>query len=110
MKKTNNTMKDIIIVLEKAKKPIWKRIAQELKASTRRRASVNVTKIEKNTKENDTVVIPGKVLGDGELTHKVTVAALGFSKSAAEKLKDNAISIKTLVEKNPKGTGVKILK
>ena len=53
----------------------------------RAKAEVNLGKLDKLTKANDTVVVPGKVLGDGELTHPITIAALAFSKSAEEKIK-----------------------
>ena len=107
---TNPLLKELIVALKRKKKAIWKAVAKELEASARRRIAVDLWKIDKKTKVNDTVIVPGKVLGDGELGHKVTVAALGFSSTAKEKLKDNAISIHELIEKNPKGTGVKILK
>ena len=107
---TNVLTKELIVGLERKKNPIWRVLAKELKAGARRRVSVNLWKIDEKTKENDVVVVPGKVLGDGNLEHKVTVAALSFSSAAKEKLGSNVISIKELIEKNPKGTGVKILK
>ena len=107
---TNPLLKELIVELERKKKAIWKVIAKELKASARSRVNVNLWKIDKQTKADDVVVVPGKVLGEGDLSHKVTVAALSFSDSAKEKLGADAISIKEVVEKNPKGTGVKILK
>ena len=61
--------------------------------------------------EGDTVVIPGKVLGSGELDHKVTVSAFKFSKSALEKInkKGRAINLYDLYKENPRGSGVKIM-
>lgn len=107
---TNPLVRELIVLLERGKKPIWKTIAKELKTSTRKRKSVSLWKINRYTKANDAVVVPRKVLGNGELDHKVTVAALGFSDSAKEKLGADAITIEELVKKNPKGTGIKILK
>jgi len=74
---------------------------------------VNISKIARYTEKNDTVVVPGKVLAAGELTEPVTVAALGFSSRAKEKIeeaKGRALSIDELVEENPSGSGVRILK
>lgn len=88
---------------------IWRRIANELEKSTRRMREVNVFQINRVTKENDTIIVPGKVLGQGEMSHKVNVAGFRFSESAKNKANVNAITIQELMKKNPKGTGVKII-
>jgi len=90
---------------------IWKRVATDLEAPTRRRRIVNVYKLDKYTKDNDTVIVPGKVLGSGELSKKIVVAAYTFSEQALQKInaKGKAITIKELVEKNPKGNKVRIM-
>lgn len=88
--------------------PIWKRIAKDLSKPSRRRRSVNLIKINDNTKENDVVIVPGKVLGIGNINHRVTVAAWEFSKTAKNKI-PSAISIEELMKKNPKGSKVKII-
>jgi large subunit ribosomal protein L18e len=51
------------------------------------------------------------VLGSGELNKKLTVAAYTFSEQAMQKInaKGKAISIKELVEKNPKGNRVRVM-
>ena len=72
-----------------------------LLAGSKMRAEVNIGKIDKLTKEGDTVAVPGKVLGNGSLTHSVNVAANSFSKSAAEKIKGaggKALALKELKE------------
>lgn len=53
---------------------------------SRKSRIVNLYKIEKYSKEGDIIVVPGKVLGIGSLSHKVTVVALDFSKSALKKI------------------------
>lgn len=91
---------------------IWKRIATDLEKSTRTRRIVNLFKLDIYTKDGETVIVPGKVLGTGDINHKVTVAAWNFSESAKEKIKQakgECISIPQLVEKNPKGKDVRIL-
>lgn len=90
---------------------IWKRIAEDLEKPVRQRRIVNIYKLSKYSKENDTVVVPGKVLGTGELTHKVNVAAFTFSEDAQKKIaeKGQAISIYELMKKNPTGKNIKIL-
>lgn len=90
---------------------IWKRIAEDLEKPVRQKRIVNVYKLSKYSSENDLIVVPGKVLGTGELTHKINVAAHGFSSDALRKIseKGEAMTIKDLMKKNPTGKNVKIL-
>ncbi len=110
--KTNELLLNLVAELKKTsttkKSKIWKAVALELLKPTRKMREVNLDKINRVTKANDVIVVPGKVLGTGTVNHKVTVAAFNFSESAKSKLKDN-ISINELMKKNPKGTGVKII-
>jgi len=99
--------------------PIWRDIAKRLEKPRRNYAAVNLSKINRYSNANDTILVPGKVLSAGAIEKPVTVAALGFSKKALEKIseygdgeekgKGKCISIEELVENNPKGTGVKII-
>ncbi|MFH1071910.1 MAG: 50S ribosomal protein L18e [Nanoarchaeota archaeon] len=90
---------------------LWKRIASDLEKSTRNRRVVNVYKIDQHAAENETVIVPGKVLGVGELSKKVSVAAYTFSEEAFRKIqqKGEALTIPELMQKNPKAKNVKIL-
>ena len=90
----------------------WNKLAQIISSSRKKYSSVNLKEIEKETKEGDTVVIAGKVLGLGDVTKKIRICALNFSESAREKLKENKSEVVTILEeinKNPKAQGVKIL-
>ena len=91
---------------------LWKRIAKELEGPTSKRRVVNLSRINKYSKNNDTVIVPGKVLSMGNLNKKVTIAAYNFSKSALQKINSSgskAISINELVKQNPKGSKVRII-
>lgn len=90
---------------------IWKRIAEDLEKPVRQRRIINIYKLSKYSKENDTVIVPGKVLGTGILTHKLNVAAYTFSEDAQKKISENgeALSIYDLMKKNPMGKNIKIL-
>jgi len=91
---------------------IWRRVAEMLSKSKRRRIVVNVSRISRYTRENDEIVVPGKVLGAGLIDHPVKVAAFAFSDSARskiEKAKGKCLTIPELVEMNPKGSNVKII-
>jgi len=73
---------------------------------------VNVRRLAEHTKSGDTVIIPGKLLGEGELKEPITVAAYSFSLAAKEKIEKaggSGISILDLAKKNPKGTNVRII-
>lgn len=92
--------------------PIWNDISKKLTTSSRKRVEVNLSNISRESKDNDTVIIPGVVLGSGNLTKKVTIAGWRFSSAAKEKIKaagGNIVSIEQLLEKNPKGSHVRIM-
>jgi len=98
---------------EGRKQPIWARLAEDLGMSRKNRAQVNLDKINQFTKAKDTVVVAGKVLGNGTLDHEVTIACFKVSDQAKEKVaqvRGSIITIKDLLDKNPEGARVKILK
>ncbi len=108
----NKKLLGLILELRKANKGIWRKAAEELSRPTRRRREVNVSKINKYAKEGSTILVPGKVLGSGFVTKKVTVAAFNFSgaaKSLIEKSGGRAIGIAELMAENPQGKDVVVL-
>ncbi len=114
---TNVVLRELIVTLEKTSRkedaPIWADVAYELSRATRKRVHVNVGRINKYAKDGDVIVVPGKVLGLGKIDKKVTVAAWAFSASAKAKIENaggRAIGIRELLQENPKGSGVKIMK
>jgi large subunit ribosomal protein L18e len=113
---TNPYLKKLIEELRKKSleldAPIWKDAAKRLGGSRRKKVEVNLVDIERNANENETVLVPGIVLGSGELTKPINVAAWKFSPSAEQKIKKakgKMMTIEELVKENPKGSGVKIL-
>jgi len=100
-------IRDLKKLANKEKVKLWKRIADELEKSTRRKREVNLRRINRATKENETIIVPGKVLSIGEINHKVNVAAFQFSQQA--KTKVNAMTIEELMKQNPKAKGVRII-
>ncbi len=111
LRKKNNP--EIVRTIETAKKnKAWLNIARLISNSKRKYPSINLKEIEKQSKEGDTVLIPGKVLGSGNLTKRIRISALNFSESAKEKLKAQKCEVVTIIEemnKNPKAEGIKIL-
>jgi len=104
--------KDLKKASTKNDAPIWKKLAEyALKPSAARR-NINLYRIGQITKENDIVVFPGKVLGTGNMPHKITLFAFSISDSAANKIIQSGgklISYSNLIEKNPTGKGVVLL-
>ncbi len=91
---------------------IWKALSMELSRSRKNRRSVNMWKINKHTSKGDIIIVPGKLLGDGILEHKISVAAFEFSESAKKKIGSvggEVMTIQELVKKNPAGSGIKII-
>ena len=91
---------------------LWKRVANDLEKPTRQRRVVNLSSISRYTKENEVIVVPGKVLGAGDLKHKVTISAFQFSNGAKEKIEKAGAKVITLLElskENPSGKGIRII-
>jgi large subunit ribosomal protein L18e len=97
--------------LHKTKRRLWRKVSKKLSGPRKNRIEANLYRINKKTKNNDIIVIPGKVLGIGELDHKLTIACLSSSKSAQKKIEASGsklITIEELLEQNPQGNGIKV--
>jgi large subunit ribosomal protein L18e len=91
---------------------LWRKLAERLAISKRNRIAVNVSRLNRYTKEGETVVVPGKVLGAGKADHPLTVAAFAFSDKAQSKIQisqGSCLSIRDLMKKNPTGKNVKLM-
>ena len=80
---TKNISSETTWVLRKAFKnkraPIWKHLENELANSESHASEVNISKLASVTKEGETIVVPGKILGSGRINHKLTVCAFSMS-------------------------------
>lgn len=115
-KKTNPELVALIFELKKkareSEAPIWRDVALRLEGPKRNWAEVNVSKIDRFATPNETIVVPGKLLGAGEIKKPVTVAAYAASASAVEKITKaggRVLSLRELMVENPKGTNVRII-
>ena len=113
---TNPVLQNIIAELKKRanvqRVSLWKRVALDLEKATRNRRLVNLSKLNRVTKEDDIVIVPGKVLGTGKLEHKITISAFQFSESAKDKLKKagaNIVSLLDVSKDSPKGKKIRII-
>lgn len=113
---TNQLLKDLIGELKKRSNEqsvnLWKRVALDLEKPTRQRRVVNLSKINRYTKENETIIVPGKVLGSGMLNHKLKISAYQFSDQAKDKIKEAGSEIVSLLDiskDKPNGKKIKII-
>lgn len=115
-RKTNQALTSLISDLKKKayenKAPIWKDIARRLERPAQSWSEVNIRRLAQHTKKNDVVIVPGKLLGSGNVDFPVTVAAFSFSESAKNKIAKaggKSLTIQDLVDKYPSGKGVRII-
>jgi large subunit ribosomal protein L18e len=116
VRSTNPELKQLIDFLKKQgrerKAEIWRDIAERLAKPRRTGVAVNLSRLDRYTQRSDTVVVPGKVLAAGEISHPITVAAFAFSQKAREKIGDahgKCLSFYDLIKKNPGGSNVKMI-
>ena len=97
---------------KKNKAPIWRALEKELSRPRRNRREVNIGALAEKTDDGQVVVVPGKILGSGEIGHKLTVCAITISESAAAKIAacgGNLVSLSKLIELYPDGKGVHVI-
>ena len=84
----NKRLLELLNNLRKAKKPFWKRVRELLSKPRRKRVAVNISKIDKYSKEGETVIVPGKVLGSGNITKPLRIVAFSFSETAKKQIQE----------------------
>ncbi|MFC6725823.1 50S ribosomal protein L18e [Halobium palmae] len=114
--KTNPRLQSLIAELKSASRGsdanVWSDVATRLEKPRRTHAEVNLGRIERYAREDETVVVPGKVLGSGVLQKNVTVAAVDFSSTAKRKIDQvgDAVEVEQLLEQNPEGSNVRVIR
>ena len=115
-KTINTELIDVLKMLVRAANEedaaVWDAVADKLRKRKHKRVAVNISRINRHSKDDETVVVPGKVLGSGRLTHRVNVAAFSCSRQAREKIEGAGgkyLTIKALVQENPEGSGIRII-
>ena len=100
MEKSNLRVRTLINSFDNAKKgkAFFKRLSGYLKKPSRKATEVNVAKLDKISKSGEALVVPGKVLGFGEVKKKINVYAIGFSGQAREKIEKAGGKCMTLEE------------
>ncbi|MDZ7730167.1 MAG: 50S ribosomal protein L18e [Natrialbaceae archaeon] len=114
--KTNPRLTTLIADLKSTSRQtdaaVWQDIADRLEKPRRTHAEVNLGRIDRYAREDETVVVPGKVLGSGALRKSVTVAAVDFSSTAESKIDrvGESVSLEQLLEANPDGSNVRVIR
>ncbi len=115
-RKSNSTLVKTIADLKEASRkneaPIWRSIATRLEGPSRNWPSVNVSKLEYNIDKNGKAIIPGKLMGTGIITKKMTVAAYSFTTSAKDKIQSaggKCLTYNELIKSVPKGTNIVVV-
>ena len=115
-RKSNSTLVKTILELKEASRkneaPLWWSIANRLEGSSRNWPSVNVSKLEYNVNKNGKAIVPGKLMGTGIVTKKMTVAAYSFTDSAKEKIQSaggKCLTYNEMIKATPKGTDVMVI-
>ncbi len=116
MSKTNPRLNSLIADLKSASREsggdVWQDVAERLEKPRRSHAEVNLGRIERYASEDETVVVPGKVLGSGVLQKEVTVAAVDFSGTAQTKIEQvgETMKLEQILEQNPDGSNVRVIR
>jgi large subunit ribosomal protein L18e len=116
MSKTNPRLSSLIADLKSAARnsggDVWSDVAERLAKPRRTHAEVNLGRIERYAREDETVVVPGKVLGSGTLRKEITVAAVDFSGTAEAKIQQvgDTMKLEQALEDNPDGTDVRVIR
>ena len=115
-RKTNAQLVDTINQLKAHSRDtgsaVWRDVALRLSKSRKNWAQPNLSRVSRYAPEGATILVPGKLLGSGELTNGHTIAAYSVSNGAREKIEAAGGRIMTygeLMNENPSGTGVVIL-
>jgi len=116
MSKTNPRLNSLIADLKSAARDsggdVWGDVAERLEKPRRTHAEVNLGRIERYAREDETVVVPGKVLGSGVLQKEVTVAAVDFSGTARTKIDQvgETMRLEQALEQYPDGSNVRVIR
>lgn len=111
LKKKNN-LNLVETIRESKGTDSWKKIAEILSMPRRKRVVMNLSEINEKTKGGENVLVPGKVLSQGEMSKKIKIVALEFSETAREKLSDSKINYSSIydeIKKNPGAKNLRIL-
>jgi large subunit ribosomal protein L18e len=113
---TNQIVIQMVKTLRGASKknnaPIWEKLAEMALKPTRAKRTINLGQIDKFVADNDVVIVPGKILGTGSLSHKISICSFSISTTGAKKITESGgkiLDISQIIKNHPTGKGVKII-
>lgn len=109
---TGNMVWTLRKAFKKNKSLIWRALEREISKTRSIRREVNISRLSSVTKNGEVIIVPGKILGSGEMDHQLTVCAFSVSDSAAYKITQvggKIITLNELIDKYPNGRGVRII-
>ena len=104
--------KELKVASKKNKAPIWLKLAEMALKPSKTKRVVNLGQIDRHVSDNDIVIVPGKVLGTGNISHKITLCSFSISTTGAKKVLQSGgkiIGVSQMIKNNPTGKGVKII-
>ena len=111
-KKTNDALIALIGDLKDQSRStgaaIWRDVALRLETSRSNWAEPNLSRLSRTAADDETILVPGKLLGSGDVLGSPNVAAYSVSASARSKIEaagGRVMTIRDLMNDNPKGTG-----
>src|SRR3989344_5223181 len=111
--KTKRNPELVRTILDGKKNDKWLEVAGFLSGTRKNRISINLGEINSQSKDGETIVVPGKVLSQGEIEKKIKLVAFKFSEEAIVKLskaKINFSYISDEIKSNPSAKEIKILR
>ena len=114
--KTNQNLIELINQLkEKSRETgsaLWRDVALRLSKSRKNWAQPNLSRLSRHATKGAVILVPGKLLGSGEVEGSPTVAAYSASVGARDKIiaaGGKYLSLSDLMNENPEGNGVVII-
>ncbi|UCG95538.1 MAG: 50S ribosomal protein L18e [archaeon] len=109
--KKNPELNKLIEELSGKEEKIWKNLARRLSGPRRNLTLVNLARLNRYASNKEKIVVPGKVLGYGNIEKEILVSALSFSGEAERKIKKaggKCYTIGELLKESPKGEKIRI--
>ena len=112
MRKTNQALIALIGDLKDQSRSTGSALWRDVALSRSNWAEPNLSRLSRHAADEDVVLIPGKLLGSGDVAGKPSVAAYSVSTGARSKIEaagGRVLTIRELMNENPDGKGVRIL-
>jgi len=115
-RKTNQSLVALIGDLKEQSRStgsaLWRDVALRLESSRSNWAEPNLSRLSRHARNEKMILVPGKLLGSGDVEGKPSVAAYSVSAGARTKIEDaggRILTIRELMKENPEGKEVRIL-